>query len=177
MEAHKPHTEHDTIDDIWSGDTLRKDADLQTNSFLALGISTDGVALFKSSKTSLWPVYLLIQNLPPQVRFKGENIILCGIWQGSRKPDMNVLLKPVVKSIQQLKEHGVIIQTPIGPKLYHAKLVLGIFDAPAKQVFCVKSSLTENLAVPLVFILENVYRMVPEFIYQRSILSEHIKTS
>ena len=139
MEAHKPHTEHDTIDDIWSGDTLRKDADLQTNSFLALGISTDGVALFKSSKTSLWPVYLLIQNLPPQVRFKGENIILCGIWQGSRKPDMNVLLKPVVKSIQQLKEHGVIIQTPIGPKLYHAKLVLGIFDAPAKaSVLCEK---------------------------------------
>ncbi|KAL5493754.1 hypothetical protein EMCRGX_G014976 [Ephydatia muelleri] len=139
LEAHKPHTEHDTIDDIWSGDTLRKDADLQTNSFLALGISTDGVALFKSSKTSLWPVYLLIQNLPPQVRFKGENIILCGIWQGSRKPDMNVLLKPVVKSIQQLKEHGVIIQTPIGPKLYHAKLVLGIFDAPAKaSVLCEK---------------------------------------
>ncbi|KAL5509603.1 hypothetical protein EMCRGX_G004997 [Ephydatia muelleri] len=139
LEAHKPHTEHDTIDDIWSGDTLCKDADLQTNSFLALGISTDGVALFKSSKTSLWPVYLLIQNLPPQVRFKGENIILCGIWQGSRKPDMNVLLKPVVKSIQQLKEHGVIIQTPIGPKLYHAKLVLGIFDAPAKaSVLCEK---------------------------------------
>ncbi|KAL5497109.1 hypothetical protein EMCRGX_G013517 [Ephydatia muelleri] len=139
LEAHKPHTEHDTIDDIWSGDTLRKDADLQTNSFLALGISTDGVALFKSSKTFLWPVYLLIQNLPPQVRFKGENIILCGIWQGSRKPDMNVLLKPVVKSIQQLKEHGVIIQTPIGPKLYHAKLVLGIFDAPAKaSVLCEK---------------------------------------
>lgn len=125
MEAHKPHTELDTTHDIWSGDTLRKDADLQTNRFLALGISTDGVALFKSSKSTLWPVYLVIQNLPPQVRFKGENIILCGIWQGSSKPDMNVLLKPVVKSIQQLKEHGIIIQTSLGPTLYYAKLVLG----------------------------------------------------
>ena len=76
MEAHKPHTELNTINDIWSGDILRKDADLQTNRFLALGVSTDGVALFKSSKTTLWPVYLLIQNLPPQVRFKGDNIIL-----------------------------------------------------------------------------------------------------
>ena len=37
-EAHKPHTELNTIHDIWSGDTLHKDADLQTNRFLALGI-------------------------------------------------------------------------------------------------------------------------------------------
>ena len=82
---------------------------------------------------------LINPNLPPQVHFKGENIILCGIWQGSSKPDMNVLLKPVVKSIQQLKEHGIILQTPLGPKRYYAKLVLGVFDAPAKaSVLCEK---------------------------------------
>ena len=136
---HTSNTEHDTISDIWSGETLRKDTELQSNKFLALGISTDGVALFKSSKSTLWPVYLMIQNLPPQVRFKGENIILCGIWQGSCKPDMNLLLKLVVKSIQQVKEHGIIIKTPSGPMLYHAKLVLGVFDAPAKaSVLCEK---------------------------------------
>lgn len=82
-EAHKPHTELNTIHDIWSGDTLHKDADLQTNRFLALGISTYCVTLFKSSKSTLWPVYFVIQNLPPEVHFKGENIILCGIWQGT----------------------------------------------------------------------------------------------
>ena len=52
---------------------------------------------------------------------------------------MNVLLKPVVKCIQQIKEHGIILRTPLGPKLYYAKIVLGIFDAPAKaSVLCEK---------------------------------------
>ena len=106
LEGHKSHIEPNTVK---TSGVLRKDAELQSNRFLALGISTFGVALFKSSKSNLWPVYLVIQNLPPQVRFKGENIILCGIWQGSCKPDMNLLLNPVVKFIQQLKEHIVLI--------------------------------------------------------------------
>ena len=50
---HTSNTEHNTISDIWSGETLRKDTELQSNKFLALGISTDGVALFKSSKSTL----------------------------------------------------------------------------------------------------------------------------
>ena len=43
--------------------------------------------------------------------------------------------------------------------LYHAKLVLGVFDAPAKASVYVKSCLTENLAAPHVCILENVWNI------------------
>eukprot|EP00731_Ephydatia_muelleri_P022743 Em0015g326a len=72
LEGHKSYIEPNTVHDIWSGETLRKDAELQSNRFLALGISTDGVALFKSSKSTLWPVYLVIQNLPPQASSHAE---------------------------------------------------------------------------------------------------------
>ena len=36
---------------------------------LSLQINTDGVALFNSSKFSIWPVYCLINELPPKCRY------------------------------------------------------------------------------------------------------------
>ncbi len=64
---------------------------------LALSLSTDGVPLFKSSKISLWPVFLVILNLPREIRMNAENIILCGLWVGPCKPLMSVLLQPILK--------------------------------------------------------------------------------
>ena len=45
LEGHKSYIEPNTVHDIWSGGILRKDAELQSNRFLALGISTDGVGI------------------------------------------------------------------------------------------------------------------------------------
>ena len=36
---------------------------------VSLQINTDGVALFNSSKFSIWPVYCLINELPPKCRY------------------------------------------------------------------------------------------------------------
>ena len=139
LEAHEPHKDSNCVDDIWSGEALRKDVDLQSNRFLALGISTDGIPIFKSTKSTLWPVYLIIHNLPPQIRIKEKYIILCGLWQGPSKPDMEILLKPVVQYIETWREHGITVQTSSGCIKYYAKLVVGVFDAPAKcSVLCEK---------------------------------------
>ena len=132
LEAHEPHKDSNIVDDIWSGEALSKDVDLQSNRFLALGISTDGIPIFKSTKSPLWPVYLIIHNLPPQIRFKGENIILCGLWQGPSKPDMEILLKLVAQYIEKWREHGITVQTSSGCIKYYAKLVVGVFDASAE---------------------------------------------
>ena len=32
-------------------------------------INTDGVAIFRSSKYSIWPVYLVVNELPPNCRY------------------------------------------------------------------------------------------------------------
>ena len=39
----------------------------------------DGVSLYKSSKTSMYPIVGVILNLPPNLRTKKENMILLGI--------------------------------------------------------------------------------------------------
>ena len=45
----------------------RKSCGLGVN--ISLTLNTDGVAIFKSSKNSLWPVWLVINELPPTERY------------------------------------------------------------------------------------------------------------
>lgn len=36
---------------------------------LSLQVNTDGVAVFRSSKFSIWPVYFIVNELPPNCRY------------------------------------------------------------------------------------------------------------
>ena len=94
------------LSDIWDGAFLQKS--IQNNDFfsysenLALTLSTDGVPLFRSSSVSLWPVYLATLNLPPEARMNSKNIILGGLWIGTTKPPMKLLLDPVLDNLKKL---------------------------------------------------------------------------
>ena len=100
---------------------------------LALSVFTDGVPLFKSSPVSLWPVYLVILNLPAKVRMKSQNVILCGLWVGPIKPVMKLLLEPIMTHLRRLCSVGLAFTTPNGALTnIRTKVVLGIFDLPAK---------------------------------------------
>lgn len=130
----------DALCDIWDGSALRPlcvpGRFFSNKNNFALSLSTDGVPLFKSSKMSLWPVYL---NLPASIRMNSENVVLCGLWVGPTKPLMNLLLDPVTKCLQQLSTLGLKIGTPSGDVTIRAKLVMGVFDLPAKAaVLCAK---------------------------------------
>lgn len=102
-------------------------------------LSTDGVPLFKSSAADLWPVFVMILNLPPNIRMNAQNIVLAGLWYGTKKPPMDLLLKPIMKKLQHLYTLGVPIETPNGLITYRAKIEMAIFDLPAKAaVLCAK---------------------------------------
>ena len=66
-------------------------------------LSTDGISLFKSSPADLWPVYLVILNLPPDVRMNAQNVVLAGLWYGSKKPPMNLLLEPIMEKLRRFR--------------------------------------------------------------------------
>ena len=96
-------------------------------------LNTDGIPLFKSSSTALWPVYLEIANLPPALRFRHNNTITCAVWVGRTKPiNMNVLLKPVMEDINHMNVVGFRVNTTEGVKIIRIKLLFGIFDMIAK---------------------------------------------
>ena len=72
--------------------------------------NTDGSPCFKSSKFSIWPIQIIINELPFAIR--SCKTIVCGIWFGKDKPDMNTFLKPFVSQFNQLSTVG--IQCTIG---------------------------------------------------------------
>ena len=106
---------------------------LSTPQSTGLVLSTDGVPIFKSSKGSLWPVYLMLTSILPQLRTKIKNLIVASLWFGPTKPNMNCLLQPILQSISHL-EKGIVVQETSSsqPITLRAKLVMGIFDLPAR---------------------------------------------
>ena len=46
---------------------------------LSFVYNTVGVPVFKASNFQLWPLYLAINELPPDKRFKMDNVILAGL--------------------------------------------------------------------------------------------------
>lgn len=54
----------------------------QNRNYITFSWNSDGVFLFISSKVSIRPLYLVINELSPELRFKKENAILAGLWFG-----------------------------------------------------------------------------------------------
>lgn len=72
---------------------------------LALSFHTDGVKLFKTrSAFHIWPLVLIINNLPPEERFKRENLLLLGLIPGPQQPkDIDSFLRPLVNELKLLQ--------------------------------------------------------------------------
>lgn len=71
------------------------------------------MGLFNTSKASLWPIQVLINELPYAIR--NNNTILCGLWFGPVKPPMNLYLSPLVEELKILSEVGFTTVTPNNP--------------------------------------------------------------
>nr|XP_033967044.1 uncharacterized protein LOC117467508 isoform X2 [Pseudochaenichthys georgianus] len=70
----------------------------------SLILNCDGVPVFKSSLYSIWPLQGIVNELPYPVR--KENVLLFGLWFGSKKPNVNTFLKPFTLECQKLSTVG-----------------------------------------------------------------------
>ncbi|XP_070554078.1 uncharacterized protein [Ptychodera flava] len=128
------------IEDIYDGDLYKKlsgsDGPLSSKYPFNLSFTwnTDGVPVFKSSKYSIWPMYLAINELPPKVRRLKENIIFSGLWFGESKPAMLNFTAPLHQSLKRLESSG--IEVIINDKAVNVKafLLCGTADLPAKSL-------------------------------------------
>ena len=127
----------DTINDVYDGklyQNLYNKGILNNPNNLSFAMSTDGVAIFKSSKISMWPVYMLINELPIAERKSRENILFYGIWISPRKPMMWSFLKPMFEELRQLEE-GVNFVDHNGEDFKcQAGLLTCTCDLPAKAL-------------------------------------------
>ncbi|CAC5384005.1 unnamed protein product [Mytilus coruscus] len=123
--------------DIYDGSIYRSyfnnSGPLSSPNNISFTMNTDGAPVFKSSKMSLWPIYLMINELPYKLQIKNENMILASLWFDSKKPNMNTLLKPLLHSMELLHNEGVECDSPEIRK-FNCKgyLLAGTADLPAR---------------------------------------------
>lgn len=166
-ELHSPSKLSSTskLEDVWDGSVLRPMCGpgryFSNDHNLALALSTDGVALYKSSLVSIWPVYLVVLNLPAHVRMNAENVLLCGVWVGPEKPLMNLLLDPVCDYLKQLSTRGIPIKTSHGEFIFRGKLVWVFLTYQPKQLSFVQSNSMVNMGAQCACILEKGYPTMP----------------
>lgn len=126
-----------TLRDIYDGRIYKEQSIngfLGSKDSISFILNTDGAPVFKSSKMSIWPIYLIINELPLSVRMKKENLILAGLWFSSRKPLMLNFLWPTTSSLQSL-EQGVEVNSPErGDFILRGALLSCICDLPARAL-------------------------------------------
>lgn len=124
---------HDIVDGSFY-QNLQKDSGFlggKENSNVTSLFNTDGISLYSSSHIELWPIFLVINELPPGKRFSRENMLLVGIWQGKGKPPFKQYLEAFSTDMNELYRTGIEIS--VG-KTFTVKLgvIGGTLDLPAK---------------------------------------------
>lgn len=67
---------------------------------VTVSINTDGSPVFKSSKSRVWPIQLLINELPFDVRF--HNVIIGALWFAKRHPPALLFMKTFVDAFNKV---------------------------------------------------------------------------
>ncbi|XP_044587843.1 uncharacterized protein LOC123267334 [Cotesia glomerata] len=67
--------------------------------------NTGGCQPSTSSKHSVWPTYVYINDLSPKLNSK--HMIMAGLWVNKKEPDMLLFLQPFVNEANKLSEEGI----------------------------------------------------------------------
>lgn len=95
--------------DIYDGkmyrDFVKTLSNTDKHQYVTALFNTDGAPVFESSTFSIWPIYIILNEIPPEVRMK--NVIVSGLFFGPKKPEMNLFLDVFVKNINNLSTNGI----------------------------------------------------------------------
>lgn len=87
---------------------------------LTLTMSADGSPVFKSSTYSIWPVHVVLNELPPYLRW--SNMMTPLLWYGSKHPNMTLLLQAFAEQMKRLSADEITWNA--GGRELHSKVNL-----------------------------------------------------
>ncbi|KAJ1532215.1 hypothetical protein ONE63_000835 [Megalurothrips usitatus] len=131
----------ENIEDIYDGELYKEHSQeggfLNNRNNISFMWYSDGVAIFRGSTNySVWPIFLVINELSYKERTKKEHMILAGLWFGSKKPDPNVFLLPFHTFFQSFENEGHVFNLPNQTEVRMKGMVLcGTCDYQAKSMF------------------------------------------
>lgn len=98
--------ERDMLSDVTSGRVhkLLREKGILSNYDISLQWNADGVQAFKSSKVSMCPLQVSINEL--NYRLRKENVLLAGLWAATEKPVFNLFLQSFIDELKDLHNNG-----------------------------------------------------------------------
>jgi len=127
---------HDIYDGQLYKSYCENDGPLSKQENISFVGNTDGAPVFKSSNVSIWPIFLIVNELPYKLRMRKENMILAALWFGIKKPVMSTFLKPLSESLKQMAA-GIKCYSPkIGYFISKGYLMCFTADLPARCLIC-----------------------------------------
>ncbi|CAF1158139.1 unnamed protein product, partial [Brachionus calyciflorus] len=72
----RPHDEY--LEDVFDGEIYQKIKSNEKEKFFTFLLNTDGVQVCSKSDLSIWPIILVLNELPLNIRFNFDNIIIAG---------------------------------------------------------------------------------------------------
>ncbi len=98
--------------------------------FISIQLNGDGVSIFKSSRNSIFPLMVMVMELPYAARI--SNIMLLALFSGTSKPPHTILTE-IVNELLDLSENGLLL--PGFPIPIRVFLNLGNADAIGRVFF------------------------------------------
>lgn len=103
-----------------------------SDDILPLGFNVDGVQVYRSGKKSVWPAMIVQNYLPPNIRYKPENIILVALFYG-QKPNMERYLSPLIEQTEKLLAEGIPVVLNNILHTFRPVIAVCSVDLPAKH--------------------------------------------
>ncbi|KAL7296861.1 hypothetical protein TKK_0010255 [Trichogramma kaykai] len=98
----------DALEDIFDGllykKLCNKENMLKNQHNFSYTFNTDGCQAADNSKVTVWPIYIMLHELPDYLRKK--HTMLIGLWVAKQEPDMTIFLQPFVNQANKLPEDG-----------------------------------------------------------------------
>ena len=99
--------------------------------YVTLCFNTDGAEPFKSSNASAWPIYIIVNEVPINKRFK--HVITVGIWFGKSQPKMQIYMHEFVNMMNKITEDGIPCTIKNEKRLLKPYVICGCVDTPARK--------------------------------------------
>lgn len=143
LEAHEDYydyvvnerqTEIGCIKDVYDGKKYRDFVDSlpkeDKNRYVSMTFNTDKASPFKSAPSSVWPIYLMVNEIPPQDRL--NSLIPCGLWFNRKKPNMMIFLDPFVDMMNNKVSKGIRCSIKGEERIIKGYTLIGCVDTVAR---------------------------------------------
>jgi hypothetical protein len=119
---------------VWLEETEKLAKNGNCDNILGFLLNIDWFQPFKDTSYSVGVIYAVIVNLPRDIRYKDQNVIIVGVIPGPKEPshDINSYLGPLVSELLELYS-GLWFETSLGRQYLRGILVCISSDIPATR--------------------------------------------